>query len=90
MAEGGENSFKVNVRYGSRESQEITVNRAWTARDLKQHVVEELDIESGAVDLIFTGQHISDDTKVTVSDWFMIKLKSQFSAITSRQTFKCV
>ena len=66
MAAGGGLEYKILVRFGTREPEEITINRTWTVKQLKQHVVDELGITSGEVDLIFSGKNIDEDARIEV------------------------
>ena len=66
MAAGGDTEFVIRVRFGTRDPEEITINKTWTVRQLKKHIVDTLGIASGQVDLIFTGKNIDDDATVEV------------------------
>ena len=47
MATGGGSEFVVRVRFGTRDPQDLTINKTWTVRQLKKHVVDNLGIASG-------------------------------------------
>ena len=66
MAEGGSVEYIVRVRLGTRDPEEITINKTWTVKQLKEHIVDNLGIASGQVDLIFTGKNIDENAKVAV------------------------
>ena len=66
MAEGRGSEYAIRVRVGTKDPQEITINTTWTVRELKRHIVNNLDVTSGQVDLIFSGKSIDDDAKLEV------------------------